>query len=85
MPKLVISRATELGASRVEVMQVALDPHAIRDACRVPVKVQRVPVRTGQDNPRIGSLFDDAVRSYGTQKNNIILFYRTRVKKISLK
>ncbi|KDR18544.1 Alpha-tocopherol transfer protein-like [Zootermopsis nevadensis] len=61
VPKLVISRATELGASRVEVMQVALDPDAIRDACRVPVKVQRVPVRTGQDNPRIGSLFDDAL------------------------
>jgi hypothetical protein len=65
--ELVVSRATELGASGVEVMQVTLHTHSVGDARRVPVIVQRVPVRTGQDNPRVRSLVDEAVRGYGTQ------------------
>lgn len=60
--KLVISRTAELGAGRVEVMQVALDPYPIRDASRIPVIIQRVPIRARQNYTGICCFLDDTVR-----------------------
>lgn len=62
VPELVIARAAEFGAGGVEVVQVALHAHAVRDARRVAVVVQRVPVRTRQDDPGVRRLLYDPVR-----------------------
>ena len=69
VPKLVISRTAELGAGRVEVMQVALDPYPIRDACRIPVIIQRVPIRARQNYTGICCFLDDTVRRCGKHKH----------------
>jgi hypothetical protein len=70
--KLVISRTAELGASRVEVMQVTLDPYPIRDACRIPVIIQRVPIRARQNYTGICCLLDDTVRRCEKHKHEEI-------------
>lgn len=62
VPKLVISRAAELGACRVEVMQVTLDPYPICDASRIPVIIQGVPVRARQNDTGVSRLLDDTIR-----------------------
>jgi len=69
VPKLVISRTAELGTRRVEVMQVTLDPYPIRDACRIPVIIQRVPIRARQNYAGICCLLDDTVRRCGKHKH----------------
>ena len=68
VPKFVISRTAELGAGRVEVMQVTLDPYPVRDACRIPVIIQCVPIRTRQNYTGICCLLDDTVRCCGKHK-----------------
>jgi hypothetical protein len=53
-------------------MQVTLDAHPIRDACRIPVIIQRVPVRAWQDYTGVSRLFDDAVHRCEKQKHSKI-------------
>jgi hypothetical protein len=77
VPELIVPWAAELGAGRVEVMQVALDAHPVRDACRIPVIIQRVPVSAWKNNAGVGRLFDDAVRSCGKKNTDHRLFYLT--------
>jgi hypothetical protein len=72
VPKLVISWTAELGAGRVEVMQVTLDPYPIRDACRIPVIIQRVPIGARQNDTGISCLLDNTVRRCGKHKHKEI-------------
>ena len=50
-------------------MQVTLDPYPIRDACRIPVIIQRVPIRARQNYAGICCLLDDTVRRCGKHKH----------------
>lgn len=61
MAELVVPRPAELGAGGVEVVEVTLHPHPVRDPGRGSHVVQRVPLGAGQDDAAVRRLLDGLV------------------------